>query len=61
MDEVIIIVNNIVWKSPDGSLPSQEDQIPRWVQPNKDSIKQYLEKEYKCEIEDFEYEVWDNE
>lgn len=61
MDEVIIIVNNIIWKSPNGNLPSQEDQIPRWVQPNKDSIKQYLENKYNQDVANFEYEVWNND
>ena len=61
MDEVIIIVNNIIWQSPNGNLPSQEDQIPRWVQPNKDSIKQYLENKYNQDVANFEYEVWNND
>ena len=61
MDEVIIIINNIVWKDPVKELPSKIDQIPRWINPNRQVIKNYLEGQYNHQIENFEYEVWSDD
>lgn len=53
MDEVIIIVNDIIWDSDRTDLPTMVDDIPRWVIPQKEFIKKHLEERFGIKLISF--------
>lgn len=52
-DDVIITTENIIWDSVRTDLPSEVDDIPRWVIPKKEFIKKYLEEQFGTKIKSF--------
>ena len=52
-DNVIITTENLIWDSDKTDLPSEVDDIPRWVIPKKEFIKKYLEEQFCTKILSF--------